>query len=534
MSELSKNELIYENSVSFPNNNSGEISPADLRNFHVSLIDSTVNQTQYTNDSGSFDDRLDSVEESVVNLNSYTASTDIRLDDLETDVDQLLIASTSFEAKFDEIAIQSASWGGYSTASFATTGSNTFTGGQTIVSNDGLVLQNNGGSGDVVITPGPDYITKFTDSELLGIYVIGTSKISGSWGGVGASPGGIGSGGVVGIYNNQTASLARTVIRTAFEGSPAPNSQRENGYDALAITPSTSTEESQFAIKGTQVTISATSASKQTSVTVSGDITASNISLSNDLIVSGTIRAYEIVTTIESSSVIFSSGSNILGDDISDTQTIVGQTSISGGAEISGSVAIQGNQTVNGVTNQNGNLIQGILTGTNAAEFRQNPNYYSDYYGSLLSWRPNIGGGQTLISLSEKTTVSLLLNAWSGAYDNATGLRSSEVGAEFYDWQLPSYTETSWLIVPQQGTPAFQRGLDITGSVSIEGNQTINGSSTQNIPAPAQNVETPFVNVTLFVVVIFLNFSTILLSFLFSNILILFSQLFTILSLFSS
>jgi len=60
------------------------------------------------------------------------------------------------------------------------------------------------------------------------------------------------------------------------------------------------------------------------SVDILGSVTASNAFIKNDLIVSGTIYAYKINTTIESSSVIFSSGSNILGDSITDTQTLNG------------------------------------------------------------------------------------------------------------------------------------------------------------------------------------------------------------------
>ena len=60
-------------------------------------------------------------------------------------------------------------------------------------------------------------------------------------------------------------------------------------------------------------------------ITTIGDITASKmfapIISASSLYVSGTIYAYEINTTIESSSIIFSSGSNILGDAMNDTQT---------------------------------------------------------------------------------------------------------------------------------------------------------------------------------------------------------------------
>ena len=54
MSELSKQALVVDNNQSFPNNNNGAITPSVLRAFNTNMIDSTVNQSQYTTDSGSW------------------------------------------------------------------------------------------------------------------------------------------------------------------------------------------------------------------------------------------------------------------------------------------------------------------------------------------------------------------------------------------------------------------------------------------------------------------------------------------------
>jgi hypothetical protein len=67
MAELSKQALIVENNQSFPNNNNGVITPTDLRSFNTDVIDSTVNQTQYTANSGSWN-------VGISNLNAFTAS----------------------------------------------------------------------------------------------------------------------------------------------------------------------------------------------------------------------------------------------------------------------------------------------------------------------------------------------------------------------------------------------------------------------------------------------------------------------------
>ena len=53
-------------------------------------------------------------------------------------------------------------------------------------------------------------------------------------------------------------------------------------------------------------------------------VTGSNANFSGNVTISGSLSAFEIHTITESASVIFSSGSNILGDEPSDTQTLSG------------------------------------------------------------------------------------------------------------------------------------------------------------------------------------------------------------------
>lgn len=59
MAELSKQALVVDNNQSFPNNNNGAITPSILRAFNTNIIDSTVNQTQYTVDSGSWNSKIE-------------------------------------------------------------------------------------------------------------------------------------------------------------------------------------------------------------------------------------------------------------------------------------------------------------------------------------------------------------------------------------------------------------------------------------------------------------------------------------------
>lgn len=94
------------------------------------------------------------------------------------------------------------------------------------------------------------------------------------------------------------------------------------------------------------------------SLTLTGNITASNAFIQNDLNVGGTITANKIVTLIESSSIIYSSGSNILGDDISDTQTLIGSVIVSGSGALTGSLGISNDLEVKG--NISSSTVSGI------------------------------------------------------------------------------------------------------------------------------------------------------------------------------
>jgi len=86
-----------------------------------------------------------------------------------------------------------------------------------------------------------------------------------------------------------------------------------------------------------------------TDISASGNISASN------LYVSGTIYAFEIDTTIVSSSIVFTSGSNIIGDEANvDIQTLIGRVIVSGSLEVTSSIKATSDissSTLNGIGN---------------------------------------------------------------------------------------------------------------------------------------------------------------------------------------
>jgi hypothetical protein len=83
------------------------------------------------------------------------------------------------------------------------------------------------------------------------------------------------------------------------------------------------------------------------SIDVLGNVTVEG-NVSANIATFDTVNTRLLHVTEESASVIFSSGSNVIGDDITDVQTIVGQTTISGSLGITGNQINTGNLNISG------------------------------------------------------------------------------------------------------------------------------------------------------------------------------------------
>lgn len=96
-----------------------------------------------------------------------------------------------------------------------------------------------------------------------------------------------------------------------------------------------------------------------------------NQTIAGDLDVSGQLRVSSIYTTQETASVIFSSGSNILGDSILDTQTLNGLVRVSGSSQITGSMGISANLEVKSAISSSTITGMGNVTNYSASVFNQ-------------------------------------------------------------------------------------------------------------------------------------------------------------------
>jgi hypothetical protein len=273
MAEITKQALRVENNTSFPNNNSGEITPTDLRGFNENMIDSLVDEITYNADSASWNAQILIISGALGSdteaLNEFTASQIQKNATLASVTQSLFAADTTFSTKFNTIGTQSGSW-----ENVPLTSLNTFTQSQD-TKNSTLAL--------------------YTASVDTKFQTIGGQ--SGSWENIPLTS-----------LNSFTQSQeTKNSTLASYTGSNDTKWNTLGGQSGSFVTES---ETGSFARVNVQNTFT------QTQI------------INADLNVSGTINAYKINTTIESSSVIYSSGSNQFGDASDDVQTLYGSVRV--------------------------------------------------------------------------------------------------------------------------------------------------------------------------------------------------------------
>lgn len=189
-------------------------------------------------------------------------------------------------------------------------------------------------------------------------------------------------------------------------------------------------------------------------ISASGNITASNLyaptisgsngHFSNGLFVSGTISAYELKVVIESSSIIFTSGSNIIGDEANvDTQTLVGRVIVTGSLEVTGSTKTIGSITVTGSLDVSNNISSSTLSGVG------NVSLYSASVNNRVSLLENFSASQYLTDSASFDNRLDIIEIWSQSvsFNYATqaelNLSSSQLQANI-DTKLNTASFNSW------------------------------------------------------------------------------------------
>jgi len=160
-------------------------------------------------------------------------------------------------------------------------------------------------------------------------------------------------------------------------------------------------------------------------VNVNGDISA-NIATFD------TVNTRLLHVTEESASVIFSSGSNVIGDEITDTQTIVGQTTISG------SLGVTGTQTNTGNLDVSGEISSSTIAGLgNATQYSQSVDT------TINNLSSSIDTTITTLSSSVDSRLDALEGPFSTSVDSRLdSLESFEAGQVARNSVLGTYTSS--------------------------------------------------------------------------------------------
>jgi len=240
---------------------------------------------------------------------------------------------------------------------------------------------------------------------------------------------------------------------------------------------------------------------------------AIDFNVSGNLVVGGNITAQTLHVQTITSSVIYSSGSNIFGDSTADTQTLNGTVSVSGSLNVTGSA------TINNLTGSLYGTSSWASNANNATTASYANNATTASYAATATSGAYAVNATTASYANVATSASYAATATSGAYAvNATtasyatiSTYTSEwilgaVGASDYTFTGPGFTgsandPTIYLVRGQQykftntmGMHPFRIQTTINGSVGpqynngVVNNDVTNGTLTFNVPMDVPEV----------------------------------------------
>ena len=296
MAEISKQALKVENNTNFPNNNTGYITPTLLREFNADMIDSNVNQLGYTADSSSWNN-------SITLLNGFTSSVDGQITSLSASVTTTitnLSASLTVTDQYLQQQINALDVSGSATSVAAL---NVFTASQLVINSGYNTFTSSVNTKFATLATTTGSLNTFTSSANVSITNLNTFTSSAN----------------VSITNLNSFTSSQNTKNTTLATTTGSLQQQLTNIGSQSGSWITESETSSFARTNASNTFTADQ-------TITGNLS-----------VSGIISASVIHTIFETSSVIFSSGSNTFGDSTADTQSLNGQTIVSGSLGVTGS-----------------------------------------------------------------------------------------------------------------------------------------------------------------------------------------------------
>ena len=187
-----------------------------------------------------------------------------------------------------------------------------------------------------------------------------------------------------------------------------------------------------------------------------------NQSVTGDITLTGTLSAYAVKTIFETSSVIYSSGSNQFGDASNDTQTLIGRTNISGSLSVTGSsIAFKGEVSASYISSSRieglGGTTVSDFSSSVASQFYTNTQLVNSFTGSIVQLNAFTASAATSIdNLQIFTASQAIINTGYNSYTSSNNTKWSTLG------NLSSSFATT-------GSNTFIGTEIITGSLTITG-----------------------------------------------------------------
>lgn len=397
MAEITKQALSVANSLAFPNNNNGAITPTDLRGFNTDMIDSLVDEISYNIDSGSFNNSINLI-------NQFTASITVSVN-----LGPLNQASASLQSFTASMNV------------YTTSVNTSITNLNSTTASQGVSITN---------------LNASSASQQISINALNTNSAS---------------------INTFTQSVEISI--TNLNASSASQQVSINSINAASSSFITESETSSFA---------------RTNV----NNTFNGIQSFDNVVVSGTASISFLNVTFQSSSIIYSSGSNQLGDEIIDVQTLIGTTRMSGSMVLTGSIALTG-----------------LVDGIDLSVFASNVNTTTASLNTSITNLNQFSSSQ----LGKDTTLSSYtasVNQTTASLNTFTSSANSRLNNIETTTASLNTSVTNLNLV----TASFARintSNQFTGSQTISGSLIITGSASGNVVALSITSNTASMNLNL-------------------------------------
>jgi hypothetical protein len=187
-----------------------------------------------------------------------------------------------------------------------------------------------------------------------------------------------------------------------------------------------------------------------------------NQSITGDINVTGTLTAYAVKAIFETSSVIYSSGSNQFGDASNDTQTLIGRTNLSGSLSVTGSsIAFKGEVSASYISTS---VLQGLgivsdFSSSVASQFYTNTQLVNSFTQSITDLNQftastvisldnlqifTASAGISITNLNSFTASIALTNPFTASIKTFTGSMNSYTSSNNTKWSTLSPVTASF------------------------------------------------------------------------------------------